>query len=136
MAAGPCPSLEPLQRAAWGSGPTQGEVIQLLGQLHAANLLYVELAPDSEALFTATASASPARCRIPDEPPVPADSAAGPEPVPGSLGGDLRLGVQLVRIAPVAGARRDRVYFIIGDIPELLSQSEDVLDPSNLVFLY
>jgi putative peptide zinc metalloprotease protein len=27
--------------------PTQGEVIQLLGQLHAANLLYVELAPDS-----------------------------------------------------------------------------------------
>ena len=31
--------------------PTQGEVIQLLGQLHAANLLYVELAPDSEALF-------------------------------------------------------------------------------------
>ena len=32
--------------------PTQGEVIQLLGQLHAVNLLYVELAPDSEALFT------------------------------------------------------------------------------------
>ena len=31
--------------------PTQGEVIQLLGQLHTSNLLHVELPPDSEALF-------------------------------------------------------------------------------------
>ena len=31
--------------------PTQGEVIQLLGQLHSVNLLYADLPPDSESLF-------------------------------------------------------------------------------------
>jgi len=31
--------------------PTQGEVIQVLGQLYGANLLYVDLPPDSESLF-------------------------------------------------------------------------------------
>jgi putative peptide zinc metalloprotease protein len=31
--------------------PTQGEVIQILGQLYGSNLLYVDLPPDSEALF-------------------------------------------------------------------------------------
>lgn len=33
------------------AAPTQGEVINLLGQLHASNLLYGNLAPDAEALF-------------------------------------------------------------------------------------
>ena len=33
------------------AAPTQGEVIQLLGRLHAANLLYGDIAPDAEALF-------------------------------------------------------------------------------------
>ena len=31
--------------------PTQGELIQLLGQLYSANLLYAELAADTESLF-------------------------------------------------------------------------------------
>lgn len=31
--------------------PTQGEVIQILGQLYSSNLLYVDLPPDSAALF-------------------------------------------------------------------------------------
>ena len=33
------------------AAPTQGEVIQLLGQLHAMNLLYVDLPPDAEGLL-------------------------------------------------------------------------------------
>jgi len=33
------------------SAPTQGEVIQLLGQLHAMNVLYVDLPPDAEGLL-------------------------------------------------------------------------------------
>ncbi|HUV39724.1 MAG TPA: PqqD family protein, partial [Planctomycetota bacterium] len=32
--------------------PTQGEVIQLLGQLYVSNLLQAELPPDAEAMFT------------------------------------------------------------------------------------
>jgi putative peptide zinc metalloprotease protein len=36
----------------WGdAAPTQGEVIHLLGRLHASNLLQGDLAPDAEALF-------------------------------------------------------------------------------------
>ena len=36
----------------WGdAAPTQGEVINLLGRLHASNLLQGDLAPDAEALF-------------------------------------------------------------------------------------
>ena len=36
----------------WGdAAPTQGEVIQLLGRLHASNLLQGDVAPDAEALF-------------------------------------------------------------------------------------
>ena len=36
----------------WGdAAPTQGEVIHLLGRLHASNLLHGDLAPDAEALF-------------------------------------------------------------------------------------
>ena len=33
------------------SAPTQGEAIQLLGQLHTSNLLHAELPPDAEGLF-------------------------------------------------------------------------------------
>lgn len=33
------------------AAPTQGEVINLLGRLHASNLLHGNLAPDAEALF-------------------------------------------------------------------------------------
>lgn len=33
------------------SAPTQGEAIQLLGQLHTSNLLHAELSPDTESLF-------------------------------------------------------------------------------------
>ena len=32
--------------------PTQGELIQLLGQLYSSNLLYAELASDTESLFS------------------------------------------------------------------------------------
>ena len=34
------------------SAPTQGEVIQLLGQLYSSNLLYAELPPDTAGLFS------------------------------------------------------------------------------------
>ncbi len=117
--------------------PTQGEVIQLLGQLHAANLLYVELAPDSEALFTRYRKRITREVqnylmnllflRIPLlDPNRFLDRWVG---IFGWVFSWFGLLLWLVLVGT-------GVYFIIGDIPELLSQSEDVLDPSNLVFLY
>ncbi len=117
--------------------PTQGEVIQLLGQLHAANLLYVELAPDSEALFNRYRKRITREVqsylmnllflRIPLlDPNRFLDRWVG-------IFGWVFSWLGLVLWLALVGTG---VYFIIGDIPELLSQSEDVLDPGNLVFLY
>jgi len=117
--------------------PTQGEIIQLLGQLHAANLLYAELAADSEALFNRY------RQRVTRE-------------VRNYLMNLLFLRIPLLdpdrfldRWVGVFGRVFSRVgfvlwlvllgaglYFVLGAIPELISQSEDVLDPGNLFWLY
>jgi putative peptide zinc metalloprotease protein len=117
--------------------PTQGEVIQLLGQLHAANLLYVELAPDSEALFNRYSKRVTREVqsylmnllflRIPLlDPNRFLDRWVG-------IFGRAFSWLGLVLWLVVVGTG---LYFVIGNSQELISQSEDVLDPSNLIFLY
>jgi putative peptide zinc metalloprotease protein len=117
--------------------PTQGEAIQLLGQLHAANLLYVELAPDSEALFTRYRKRVTREVqnylmnllflRIPLlDPDRFLDHWVG-------IFGRLFSWVGLVLWLAVVGTG---LYFVIGNASDLISQSSDVLDPENLVFLY
>ncbi len=117
--------------------PTQGEAIQLLGQLHAANLLYVELAPDSEALFTRYRKRVTREVqnylmnllflRIPLlDPDRFLDHWVG-------IFGRLFSWVGLVLWLALVGTG---LYFVIGDAADLISQSSDVLDPENLVFLY
>jgi putative peptide zinc metalloprotease protein len=117
--------------------PTQGEVIQLLGQLHAANLLYVELAPDSEALFNRYRKRVTRQVqgylmnllflRIPLlDPNRFLDRWVG-------IFGRVFSGPGLLLWLALVGAG---LYFVVGDFQELVSQSEDVLDPGNLVFLY
>jgi putative peptide zinc metalloprotease protein len=117
--------------------PTQGEAIQLLGQLHAANLLYVELAPDSEALFTRYRKRVTREVqnylmnllflRIPLlDPDRFLDHWVG-------IFGRLFSWVGLVLWLALVGTG---LYFVIGDAGDLISQSSDVLNPENLVFLY
>jgi putative peptide zinc metalloprotease protein len=117
--------------------PTQGEAIQLLGQLHAANLLYVELAPDSEALFTRYRKRVTREVqnylmnllflRIPLlDPDRFLDHWVG-------IFGRLFSWVGLVLWLALVGTG---LYFVIGDASDLISQSSDVLNPENLVFLY
>ena len=117
--------------------PTQGEAIQLLGQLHAANLLYVELAPDSEALFTRYRKRVTREVqnylmnllflRIPLlDPNRFLDRWVG-------IFGRLFSWVGLVLWLALVGTG---LYFVIGDASDLIGQSSDVLDPGNLVFLY
>jgi putative peptide zinc metalloprotease protein len=117
--------------------PTQGEVIQLLGQLHAANLLYVELAPDSEALFDRYHKRVTREVqsylmnllflRIPLlDPNRFLDRWVG-------IFGRFFSWVGLVLWLAIVGTG---LYFVIGNAADLVSQSADVLDPGNLVFLY
>jgi putative peptide zinc metalloprotease protein len=117
--------------------PTQGEVIQLLGQLYSSNLLYAELAPDTEGLF------SRYRTRIKRQ-------------VRGFLTNMLFIRIPLldpdhflerwigivgwlfswVGLALWLTIMATGLYFIIGNIRELIYQSSDVLAPDNLVLLY
>ncbi|MCU0916491.1 MAG: efflux RND transporter periplasmic adaptor subunit [Planctomycetes bacterium] len=117
--------------------PTQGEIIQLLGQLHAANVLYAELAADSEALFNRYRKRVTREVqnylmnllflRIPLlDPDRFLDRCVG-------LFGRFFSWPGFVLWLALLGAG---LYFVIGDIPELISQSEDVLDPGNLFWLY
>lgn len=119
------------------AAPTQGEVIQLLGQLHAMNLLYVDLPPDAEGLLNRY------RRRVQRE-------------VLGYLSNLLFLRIPLYdpdamlnRWVGLVGAVYSwaglllwlalvctGLYFVVGNFNELMAQSADVLDPGNLVFLY
>ena len=117
--------------------PTQGEIIQLLGQLYCSNLLYAELAPDSESLFNRYRTrirrqirgflANLLFVRIP---------LIDPDHFLGQWVGVIGklftpAGFVLWLAALVAG-----VYFVIGNIGELVYQSSDVLNPDNLILLY
>jgi putative peptide zinc metalloprotease protein len=119
------------------SAPTQGEVIQLLGQLYSSNLLYAELAPDTAGLF------SRYRTRIKRQ-------------IQGFLTNLLFVRIPLIdpdyilkRWVHIVGKVFTPVgflvwltvlftglYFIIGNLGELIYQSSNVLAPGNLILLY
>jgi putative peptide zinc metalloprotease protein len=117
--------------------PTQGEVIQLLGQLYCSNLLYAELAPDTVSLFNRY------RTRIKRQ-------------IQGFLMNLLFVRIPLLdpdhfldrwvavlgRLFTLSGLMlwliviATGLYFVIGNIKELVYQSSDVLAPDNLILLY
>jgi putative peptide zinc metalloprotease protein len=117
--------------------PTQGEIIQLLGQLFSLNLLYAELAPDTESLFNRYRTriqrqiqgflASLLFVRIPLLDP---DHILERWVV---VFGWLFSWVGLVLwLAMIATG----LYFVFGNFRELIHQSADVLNPDNLILLY
>jgi putative peptide zinc metalloprotease protein len=117
--------------------PTQAEVIQLLGQLYCTNLLYAEVPPDTDSLFNRY------RQRVKRQ-------------VQGYLTNLLFIRIPLIdpdhfldRWVSVFGRLFSwfglvlwlalmtvGLYFIIGNLGELIRQSADVLAPDNLILLY
>ena len=119
------------------SAPTQGEIIQLLGQLYSSNLLYAELAPDTESLFNRYSQRVKRRIRG-----VFANLLFVRIPLidPNSfldrwveIIGRLfsRIGFALWLIVVAAG-----LAVIVSNFRELIHQSSDVLAPNNLILLY
>ncbi len=119
------------------NAPTQGEVIQLLGQLHGMNLLYADLPPDVEGLFNRY------RRRVRRE-------------ILGYLTNLLFIRIPLLDpdgflnhwvglvgrlyswfgLVLWFGLVSTGLYFLLGNFQELIAQSTDVLAPSNLFLLY
>ncbi|MHC4882255.1 MAG: hypothetical protein ACYTFX_04475 [Planctomycetota bacterium] len=119
------------------SAPTQGEVIQLLGQLYSSNLLYADLPPDTVSLFNRYTQRMRRQIqgffsnllfiRIPLFDPDPLlDKWV---PVVGKLFSKVGLVVWLLGV--LTG-----LYFVIGNLNELMVQSADILAPDNLFWLY
>jgi putative peptide zinc metalloprotease protein len=119
------------------AAPTQGEVIQLLGQLYGMNLLYADVAPDAEGLFSRYRRrvrrevlgyvSNLLFIRIPlIDPDAFLDRWVG---LVGHLYGWT--GFVLWALLLVSG-----LYFVVGNFGELVAQSADVLAPDNLVLLY
>ncbi len=117
--------------------PTQGEVIQLLAQLHSVNLLYVDLPPDSESLFNRYQKRVKREVmgqlmnllfiRIPLlDPEHFLERWVG---VFGRIFGWL--GFVLWSTLVAIG-----LYIVVGNIAEMVHQSSDVLAPDNLILLY
>jgi len=117
--------------------PTQGEVIQLLGQLYCSNLLYAELAPNTESLFNRYRTRVKRQIqgyltnllfiRIPLlDPDHFLDRWIG---IVGWLFSWVGLALWLTIVA--AG-----LYFVVGNMQELIHQSSDVLAPDNIFLLY
>jgi putative peptide zinc metalloprotease protein len=117
--------------------PTQGEIIQLLGQLYCSNILYVGLALDAESLFNRY------RMRVRRQ-------------IQGFLTNLLFVRIPLIdpnnfldrwlsvfgRVFTLPGfllwlaVLFTGLYFVIGNLGELIYQSSDVLAPDNLILLY
>jgi len=117
--------------------PTQGEVIGLLGQLFCSNLLYAELAPDTESLFNRYHTRIKRQIqglftnllfiRIPLlDPDHFLERWVG---IFGWLFGWVGLVLWLAVVSV-------GLYFVIGNARELLYQSSDILAPDNIVLLY
>ncbi len=119
------------------SAPTQGEAIQLLGQLYTSNLLQAELPPDAEGLFNRYRKRVKREVqgylmnllfvRIPlFDPDHFLDRWVG---IFGRIftwyGFVLWLGLVLTGL-----------YFLVGSAGDLLAQTRGVLDPSNIPYLY
>ena len=117
--------------------PTQPEVIQLLGNLYCSNLLYAELAPDSESLFNRY------HTRIKRQ-------------IQGFLSNLLFMKIPIFDPDHILnrwlnvfgwffswfgfvlwlGVISTALYFVIGNLSELFNQSRDILNPGNFIFLY
>lgn len=119
------------------AAPTQAEVIRLLGQLYCTNLLHAELPPDTESLFNRYRRRirrevqgylmSLLFIRIPLlDPDHFLDRWVG---VLGWLFSWFAMVLWLILMAT-------GLYFVIGNIGELVRQSSDVLAPDNLILLY
>ena len=117
--------------------PTQGEVIQLLGQLYSSNLLYAELPPDATSLFNRYTKrvtrqirgffSSLLFIRVPlYDPDRLLDKWV-------FLVGKAftKTGLILWISALLTG-----VFFIVSNLKELIYQGRDVLAPDNLFLLY
>lgn len=117
--------------------PTQGEVIQLLGQLYVSNLLQAELPPDAETMFNRyrkrirrevqSQLSSLLFLRIPLlDPDHFLNRWVGifgrPFSIPGFIVWLVLMGVGF--------------YFVAGHAGDLVSASEGILDPANLPLLY
>lgn len=119
------------------NAPTQGEVIQLLGQLYTSNLLSAELPPDAENLLKKYHKRRVREVqgyimnllfiRIPlIDPDHFLDRWVG---IFGRIFTKFGLAIWLALIS--AG-----VYFVIGRIGELADRASNIFDPSNLILLY
>jgi putative peptide zinc metalloprotease protein len=117
--------------------PTQGEAIQILGQLYANGLLYADLPPDAQMLFKRHQSRvrkqvqgqlmSLLYLRVP---------VFDPDPI-------LEQWVRLMGLAFTwpglilwLGLIGTALYFVVGDLGLLASQSQEVLSIRNLPWLY
>lgn len=119
------------------AAPTQGEVIHLLGQLHAMNLLYADLPPDAEGLLQRYQRrvrrevlgylSNLLFIRIP---------LIDPDPLLNRWVGVVGWLYTWVGFLLWLGLIATGLYFVIGNFGELVAQSADVLDPSNLILLY
>ncbi|MBN1555750.1 MAG: PqqD family peptide modification chaperone [Phycisphaerae bacterium] len=117
--------------------PTQGEVIQLMGQLYSSNLLQAELPPDAEGLLrryekrrfreVKSYMMNLLFIRFP---------LFDPETFlarwVGVFGKVFTVPAFFVWLAVIGTG----LYFVIGHFHELTDRAGSVLDPSNLVFLY
>jgi putative peptide zinc metalloprotease protein len=122
----------------WGdAAPTQGEAINLLGRLHASNLLQGDLAPDAEALFKRYQKqlwrkvrgflANLLFIRIPLwNPDRFLDRWVG-------IGGQCFTGYGLLIWGAIMGAG---LWSVGGHSAELARRVSGVLDPTNLPLLY
>ena len=119
------------------AAPTQGEVIQLLGQLHGMNLLYVDLPPDAEGLLNRYQRrvrrevfgylSNLLFIRIP---------LLDPDPFLDRWVGVFGRVFSRVGFVLWLGLIVTGLYFVIGNFEELVAQSADVLAPENLFLLY
>jgi len=119
------------------AAPTQGEVIQLLGQLYTANLLYGDLPADTESLFNRYRTRLRRKVqffftnflfvRIPlYDPDRFLDRCVG---IVGKIFSRAGLIVWLAILCI-------GMFYVFSNINELVYQSRDVLSPANLMWLY
>ena len=117
--------------------PTQGEIIQLLGQLYGANLLYGHLPPDTQSLLNRYRTRVRRRIqsfltnllfiRIP---------LLDPDSILNRWVGTVGRVFSLPGLAVWLAFITIGLYFVIGNFGELVRQSADILAPGNLVYLY
>lgn len=119
------------------AAPTQGEVIQILGQLSASNLLYVDLPADSAALFQRYRKRVTREIksyfmnllyiRIP---------LLDPDLILNAWVGLFGLVFSWTGLILWLGLVGTGLGYVISHSGELIAQSREVLAPKNLIYLY